>query len=275
LTVSVRDAFHLFERSVTIPLTGLLRAAPRVEHLKKVDLRPSVLRPFAGNLRSGVAGTGTEFHCLREYRSGDPLRRINWKASARRDELIANQMEDERSGDLVIVLDLQGVGRRLRDRSVEAAASVGYYWLGGKNRVGMVVLGDFVEVVPMGMGRRQFHLLVEKLMEVRESDRSTVLYVDKVWKRHFPPQALVVFISPLTEEGVSSTVKRLVRQGAKVLLLSPREEREREERVERLVDRLDKVRRDDLLYVLGDFCRVVEWDIELPLSRSLSGVRNW
>lgn len=275
LEVRVNDAFHLFGASTVLPLERSLRSTPKVERLRKMALRPRVLRPFVGNLNSGVAGTGSEFHCLREYQPGDPLRQINWKATARRDELVTNSKEDERSGDLVIVLDLQKADPRVQDRSIEAAASIAQYWLGGKNRVGMIVLGDYVEVVPMGMGRRQFHRLVEKLMEVKASERDTALLADRAWKRYFPPNAVVVFISPLRSEGTSTTIKRLARDGAKVLLLSLRRKDRWNSLEEELAFRLDQIRREDLIFALGDFCRVVEWDSDTSLSRCLMGVRNW
>jgi len=275
LEVSVNDAFHLFRSSMVLPLERSLRSIPRVERLRKMNLRPRVLRPFVGNLNSGVAGTGTEFHCLREYQPGDPLRQINWKATARRDQLVTNSKEDERSGDLVIVLDLQKADPLVQDRSIEATASVAHYWLGGKNRVGMIVLGDHVEVVPMGMGRRHFHRLIEKLMEVKASERDTALLADRAWRRYFPPQAVVVFISPLRSEGASTTIKRLAREGAKVLLLSLRRKDRWESPEEEMAFRLDQLRREDLIYALSDFCRVVEWDSDMPLSRCLMGVRNW
>ncbi len=94
LEVRVNDAFHLFGASTVLPLERSLRSTPKVERLRKMALRPRVLRPFVGTLNSGVAGTGSEFHCLREYQPGDPLRQINWKATARRDELVTNSKEE-------------------------------------------------------------------------------------------------------------------------------------------------------------------------------------
>lgn len=58
-------------------------------------------------------GEGTEFHELRDYRDGDGLRRIDWKASARSQRLISREYREERSQQVVLMLDC---GRRLLAR---------------------------------------------------------------------------------------------------------------------------------------------------------------
>lgn len=55
-------------------------------------------------------GEGLEFHQLREYRDGDPLRQIDWKASARLKRLISRDYQDERDQQIVFLIDC---GRRM------------------------------------------------------------------------------------------------------------------------------------------------------------------
>jgi uncharacterized protein (DUF58 family) len=56
-------------------------------------------------------GEGLEFRELREYRQGDSLRQIDWKATARWQKAISRQYEEERNQQIVLLLDC---GRRLR-----------------------------------------------------------------------------------------------------------------------------------------------------------------
>lgn len=56
-------------------------------------------------------GEGKEFHQLREYRKGDELQKIDWKATSRYRRLIAKEYQDERDQQVVFVLDC---GRRMR-----------------------------------------------------------------------------------------------------------------------------------------------------------------
>jgi uncharacterized protein (DUF58 family) len=50
-------------------------------------------------------GEGLEFHQLREYRQGDALRQIDWKATARYRELISREYQDERNQQIIFLLD--------------------------------------------------------------------------------------------------------------------------------------------------------------------------
>ncbi|MEZ5979084.1 MAG: DUF58 domain-containing protein [Planctomycetota bacterium] len=56
-------------------------------------------------------GLGKTFHQLREYREGDLLQQIDWKATARRRELISREYQEERDQQVVFVLDC---GQRMR-----------------------------------------------------------------------------------------------------------------------------------------------------------------
>ncbi|RNF83816.1 DUF58 domain-containing protein [Montanilutibacter psychrotolerans] len=63
-------------------------------------------------------GEGTDFHQMRDYRVGDSLRQIDWKATARARRLISREYQDERNQQLVLLLD---TGRRLLARDGELA----------------------------------------------------------------------------------------------------------------------------------------------------------
>lgn len=56
-------------------------------------------------------GEGSEFHQLREYRQGESLQKIDWKATSRYRRLISKDYQDERDQQVVFVLDC---GRRMR-----------------------------------------------------------------------------------------------------------------------------------------------------------------
>lgn len=51
------------------------------------------------------AGHQTEFEQIKEYVKGDDYRTINWKASARRHQLMVNVYQDERSQQIYSVID--------------------------------------------------------------------------------------------------------------------------------------------------------------------------
>ncbi|CAI8988297.1 DUF58 domain-containing protein [Pseudomonas sp. IT-P218] len=63
-------------------------------------------------------GLGLEFHQLREFREGDSLRQIDWKATARQRTPIAREYQDERDQQIIFMLDC---GRRMRSQDGELA----------------------------------------------------------------------------------------------------------------------------------------------------------
>ena len=67
-------------------------------------------------------GEGTDFHQMREYRVGDSLRQIDWKATSRVRKLISREYQDEKNQQLVVVLD---TGRRMLARDPAPAAAGG------------------------------------------------------------------------------------------------------------------------------------------------------
>ena len=69
----------------------------------------SPFRPFVLATTS-VGQEGLDFHQLREYREGDSLKQIDWKATSRRGKLIAKEYQDERDQEILFVLDC---GRRM------------------------------------------------------------------------------------------------------------------------------------------------------------------
>ena len=58
-----------------------------------------------GEQRARVMGAGTEIFQLREYRRGDPLRLIDWKASARRRRPISRDMTEDQHLEIVVAVD--------------------------------------------------------------------------------------------------------------------------------------------------------------------------
>lgn len=76
--------------SVIIPFTRCL------VYPKPANNPPPLPRTGRGDDGIAKAGEGDQFHGLREYRPGDPLRSVAWRASARHDRLYSQVMETPR-----------------------------------------------------------------------------------------------------------------------------------------------------------------------------------
>lgn len=124
LEVRVSDPFGLAGLSTPGAPRTTLTVWPAVEDV-------AVPSTFVGHRHdagepSGLAVSGEELYALRAYVDGDDLRRVHWRASAKRDELVVRQDERPGQGRVTVVLDVRiGVyDDDTFERAVSAAASV-------------------------------------------------------------------------------------------------------------------------------------------------------
>ncbi len=106
------------------------------------------------------AGNNTEFEQIKDYVQGDDYRTINWKASARRAQLMVNVYTDERSQQVFSVIDKGRVmqqafqGMTLLDYAINAALVIAYVALRKEDRAGLLTfdaeLDDFVHAERQG-----------------------------------------------------------------------------------------------------------------------------
>lgn len=114
----------------------------------------------SGAMAGRARGSGAELHQLREYRPGDPLHRIDWKASARRAGLVTREFTEDQHLDVIIALDA-GRSSRLAAGDLDrlgafanVAARFAEHAVAHDDRVGLVVYAEKVHgVVPPSRGQ--------------------------------------------------------------------------------------------------------------------------
>ena len=87
------------------PVPGQVRVLPPFLSRKHLPSRLARLREIDGLLPTLIRGQGTEFDSLREYVVGDDVRSIDWRATARRADVVVRTWRPERDRRVVIVLD--------------------------------------------------------------------------------------------------------------------------------------------------------------------------
>ncbi|MCX2933139.1 DUF58 domain-containing protein [Mycobacterium sp. CVI_P3] len=92
-------------RQRSYPVTGQVRILPPFLSRKHLPSRLARLREIDGLLPVLIRGQGTEFDSLREYVVGDDVRSIDWRATARRADVVVRTWRPERDRRVVIVLD--------------------------------------------------------------------------------------------------------------------------------------------------------------------------
>jgi uncharacterized protein (DUF58 family) len=106
LELEVCDPFGLARRIEIGQHRSSLTVHPKVEPLRIRHL-PSSPDPDTRVPMPVVGRIGDEFYALREYVTGDDLRRVHWAATARTDTLMIRQPENLLQGRLTVVVDLR------------------------------------------------------------------------------------------------------------------------------------------------------------------------
>jgi uncharacterized protein (DUF58 family) len=204
--------------------TRALEPAERV--LVAPDTLRRALRPRglpAGIRTRRVAGAGAELHQLRAYAPGDPLSRIDWKASARTRSLITREFSEDQHLDILIAVDagrFSRVGAGRLDRfGLYANIAARFAEIATRNddRIGLVVYADRVlaACAPArglaGMMRVR-RALEELAVQAAESDPTAAAIRIRALLQH---RSLVVLLTDLDDASIASQLTRAVR------LLSP------------------------------------------------------
>ncbi len=105
VTVRTLGPFGLAGRQGALDVPGTLRVLPAFPSIKHLPSRLARLRELDGRAAVRVRGQGTEFDSLREYVSGDDIRSVDWRASARSRSVVVRTWQPERDRRVVLVLD--------------------------------------------------------------------------------------------------------------------------------------------------------------------------
>lgn len=177
-------------------------------------------------------GEGLEFFQLREYRQGDALRQIDWKAVSRRRALISREYQEEQNQQLVFLLDC---GRRLRsedgdithfDHVLNAILLLSYVALRQGDAVGLMTFSGPERWVPPRRGRGYLRVLQDQIYDLQTtlapSDFREAAERLATRQRR---RALVVVLTNLKDEdqGELAPALALLRRRHLVLLASLRE----------------------------------------------------
>ncbi|WP_043472379.1 DUF58 domain-containing protein [Kitasatospora sp. MBT66] len=134
LQLRLSDPFGMCELNRSFAASDVLTVVPQVLPLPFVRLTGEWAGQGESHTRS-LALAGDDDVILREYRSGDDLRRVHWKSTARYGELMVRREEQPRRARATVLLDTRETGHRGSgpassfEWAVAAAASVSVHLL--------------------------------------------------------------------------------------------------------------------------------------------------
>lgn len=233
--LTLPSPLHLWQARRLLTLPGESRVFPDFARLYGAQLKAvDDWLSQIGVRQRQRRGLGMEFHQLREFRDGDTLRQIDWKATARKRMPIAREYQDERDQQLVFLLDC---GRRMRsqddelshfDHALNACLLLSYVALRQGDAVGLATFaGNRQQYLAPVKGPAQLNVLLGAVYDLQTSQQPADFgaAADLLLARQ-RRRALVVLVTNLRDEDdqeLLAAVKRLSRQH-RVLIASLREE---------------------------------------------------
>ena len=189
LNIYTTSPLRLISRRFTYDNNQMVPTYPSYMQLRKYDLMAFSNNLFQYGLkRIRRIGHTMEFEQIKEYVQGDDLRTINWKATAKKNQLMVNQYQDEKSQNVYMVIDKGRVmkipfnGLSLLDYAINATLVLSNVILKKQDKAGMFAFSKKVENRVVAEKRQsQMQLIMENLYNIKtdffESDFSR-LYVD-------------------------------------------------------------------------------------------------
>lgn len=112
IRVFASSFLKLIERRFSFEQNAMLPVYPSFIQMRKYELLAIHNRLMSGGIKKiRRIGQTTEFDQIKEYVAGDDVRTINWKATARRDRLMVNKYQDEKSQPVYCLVDM---GRNMK-----------------------------------------------------------------------------------------------------------------------------------------------------------------
>ncbi|MCG6117994.1 MAG: DUF58 domain-containing protein [Aquimonas sp.] len=219
IELRLHSPLRLWRQRRRLEIADSVRVYPdfaRVSHLALVGVERASRALGAHQHRR--RGEGTEFHQLREYRLGDSMRQIDWKASRRALKLISREYQDERNQQLMLVVD---TGRRMLthdgqlsdfDHALNATLLVAYVALRQGDAVGLFASGGSQRHLPATRGLGALDRLLDGVFDLQPSPVATdyldmALQFDVRQRR----RALVLLVTNARDEDIED-LKTGVRQ---------------------------------------------------------------
>jgi len=277
-----RDPLRLVVWERRFARAQTLKAYPRLDWLSRT-VPPVETQAHTGSEVARVKGDGIEYADIRDYVPGDRVRAINWRASARRGDLVVNERHPERNTDVVLFVDsftdVRGDGRSTLDDAVRATATLASRYLERRDRVGLIAFGGILRWLRPGMGLWQRVMLIETLLETGVQPTYTWREVSSIPAQILPPKALVFAITPLVDSRFVSAIEDLRGRGFDLVVLEVDPvgfvEPGRSE-IAGLAYRLWLLERETLRARLeGLGVGVARWRDDVPLEAALEEVRTY
>ena len=220
LWLRLEGPWGLCARQVRAPCAQSVKVFPDLTALTKDALALARANEDDARRRVPLRSEGREFESLREYRTGDDRRSIDWKASARRSRTMVRVHQPERNQVVLLMIDCgrhmagEVHGRRKIDHAVDAALRVAKVSLDQGDLVGVMAFATEVKTwLPPRKGADQLRAIAQALYRVDASleESNYGAAIDLAFSRGAKRSLVLVLTDLIDPDATQALLKRMRR----------------------------------------------------------------
>jgi len=209
------DTLGLFYFKQVYPLYAEIYVYPRTFNIHKFPALNKGASPWQGIETSRVSGDDNEFYGVREYKRGDPLKKIHWMVSARKNQLVVKEFQRQSFFRATLLFNLEKV-----DNLGEGKESVGEYTIKIVASIAkyLINLGVSIEVIshvgevahlPFNKGADHLEEILKFLTTAQSESRVTLLELFATFQRNILEDSSLIVV--MTDKNKAFLRKRRVR----------------------------------------------------------------
>jgi len=240
------DPFGIFTTSKMIPPANQLTVYPHMERIPLLKLLPG--EEIGGqNLILPTTRTTPQAAGVREYLPGDPLNRIHWPITVKKDKLMVKDFDEDTQSCVWLFLDAQkGLYPHQSDEippavdwnllplkkkaayrlpkdgfeyAVSIAASIADFYLRSNLAVGFAVHGQNLNILPAEKGQRQLHKILDNLASLEDEGDMPVQVLIERQLRNISRGSALVIITTRDQTAMNLSVRMAHRRGLSALVI--------------------------------------------------------
>jgi len=231
--IRVFSVLGLWKKNINLPLVSEVRNYPNFASVMKYSLLATDQRlNQMGILKKRRRGEGVDFHQLREYRDGDSLRQVDWKATARTRKIISRDYQEERDQQVIFMIDC---GRRMLahddqlshfDHTLNAILLLSHVALRQGDAVGLMTFSGHERWIPPRKSMNSVNSILNSIFDLQpslESPDYTKAAIQLMTRQK--RRALIILITNLRDEDTHELLPALhiMRKRHLVMLASMQE----------------------------------------------------
>jgi uncharacterized protein (DUF58 family) len=228
------DLLGIFPQAKEMEQMHHLTVYPRVYPISDLGLPAD--RPFGERRgRNPIFEDPIRVAGLREYRPGDPLKRIDWKATARTGELQSRVYEPSSTQQLYLMVNIdtmehpwEGYLKDELERIVSTSASIAVWAAGVKYSVGLLANGAFPDAdrpirLPPSRSRDQLSRILDALAVIQPLTMGDLAGAIERESGRLPAGSTIVVIASIIPQRLAGVIARLAAEGNRVFVVATSE----------------------------------------------------